>query len=47
MTLGISVKTIANPLTDEALDALVAYLDTVAAPGTIMLENTFVAGEGE
>ncbi len=26
-------------------DALIAYLDTGAAPGTITLENTFVAGE--
>ena len=32
---------------DVVTDALVAYLDTGAAPGTIMLENTFVAGEGE
>ena len=27
-------------------DALLAYLDTGAAPGAITLESTFVAGEG-
>ena len=32
---------------DAMADALVAYLDTGAVPGTITLENTFVAGEGE
>ena len=32
---------------DEIADALIAYLDTGATPGTIMLESTFVAGEGE
>ena len=31
---------------DAIADALVAYLDTGAVPGTITLENTFVAGEG-
>ena len=31
---------------DIIADALIAYLDTGAAPGTIMLESTFVAGEG-
>ncbi len=30
---------------DTIADALIAYLDTGAAPGTITLENTFVAGE--
>ena len=30
---------------DTIADALIAYLDTGAASGTIMLENTFVAGE--
>ena len=29
---------------DTIADALIAYLDTGAAPGTITLENTFVAG---
>ncbi len=29
---------------DIIADALVAYLDTGAVPGTITLENTFVAG---
>ena len=29
---------------DTIADALIAYLDTGAASGTIMLENTFVAG---
>ena len=28
-------------------DALLAYLDTGAAPGAITLSSTFVAGEGE
>ena len=32
---------------DEIADALLAYLDTGTAPGTIVLESTFVAGEGE
>ena len=32
---------------DTIADALIAYLDSGAAPGTITLENTFVAGEGE
>ena len=31
---------------DAIADALVDYLDTGAAPGTITFENTFVAGEG-
>ena len=31
---------------DAIADALIAYLDTGAAPGTIALESTFVAGEG-
>ena len=31
---------------DAMADALLAYLDTGAAPGTITLESTFVAGEG-
>ena len=31
---------------DTIADALIAYLDSGAAPGTIALENTFVAGEG-
>ena len=31
---------------DAIADALVAYLGTGAAPGTITFENTFVAGEG-
>ena len=31
---------------DTIADALIAYLDTGAAPGTIKLESTFVAGEG-
>jgi DNA-binding transcriptional regulator YhcF (GntR family) len=31
---------------DVIADALVAYLDTGTAPGTITLENAFVAGEG-
>ena len=30
---------------DAIADALIAYLDTGAAPGTITLENTFVAGD--
>ena len=30
---------------DTIADALIAYLDTGTAPGTITLENTFVAGE--
>ena len=30
---------------DAIADALIAYLDTGAAPGAIPLENTFVAGE--
>ena len=30
---------------DTIADALIAYLDTGAAPGTIALENTFVAGD--
>ena len=30
---------------DTIADALIAYLDTGVAPGTITLENTFVAGE--
>ena len=30
---------------DAIADALLAYLDTGAVPGTISLENTFVAGE--
>ena len=29
---------------DTIADALLAYLDTGAAPGTIKLESTFVAG---
>ncbi len=29
---------------DAGDDALLAYLDTGAAPGTIVLESTFVAG---
>ncbi len=29
---------------DTIADALIAYLDTGATPGTITLENTFVAG---
>ena len=31
---------------DTIADALIAYLDTGTAPGTIALESTFVAGEG-
>lgn len=31
---------------DAIADALIAYLDTGAALGTITLESTFVAGEG-
>lgn len=30
---------------DAIADALLAYLDSGAAPGTITLESTFVAGE--
>ena len=30
---------------DAIAAALIAYLDTGAAPGTITLESTFVAGE--
>ena len=30
---------------DAIADAMGAYLDSGAAPGTITLENTFVAGE--
>ena len=35
-----------NPVreADAIADALIAYLDTGAAPGTIALESTFVAG---
>ena len=29
---------------DTIADALIAYLDSGAAPGTITLKNTFVAG---
>ena len=29
---------------DTIADALIAYLDSGVAPGTITLENTFVAG---
>ena len=32
---------------DAIADALIAYLDSGVAPGTITLESTFVAGEGE
>ena len=32
-------------LSDATADALIAYLDSGAAPGTITLESTFVAGE--
>ncbi len=32
---------------DTTADALLAYLDTGAIPGTIALESTFVAGDGE
>ena len=31
---------------DAIADALIAYLDPGAAPDTIALESTFVAGEG-
>ena len=36
---------VVGPKADVIADALVAYLDTGTAPGTITLENAFVAGK--